>query len=240
MIMLGSSAPELRRELGPNAWVVLEDLVTRARSMQGHVTVDASAASIVESVGLGRDCVRATLRRLAKAGVIVTSSAHDGHGRFRVIRGRGSPAGRHDQSRRRRQPEHRGTRPRSRVMSHDNSAGAGQPLAGQSASAVDTTSPRHRPRAQRQHVQPNATTSSLFSSPTPPNRRAPHEPPHPSHRQPQSDRRVQSAGPRPPATSAHVWRQVGERAMTVRVTTLKGGGIVNYLESQGVELVLRR
>ena len=159
MITLGSSAPELRRELGPNAWVVLEDLVTRAQPTKGHVTVDASTASIVKSVGLGRDGVRAALRRLAKAGVIVTSSARDGHGRFassvvelHLPADTISPEGAGSAS--------TAARPRSRAMTHDNSAGAGQPVAGQSASAVDTTSPRHRP-ARTTSTRPSARDNQL-------------------------------------------------------------------------------
>ena len=42
--------------------------------------------------------------------------------------------------------------------------------------------------------------------------------------------------PRLPATVAPALSSGGDRVVTVRVTTLKGGGIVNYLESQGVSL----
>lgn len=82
MITLGSAAPELRRQLGPTAWVVLEDLVTRAQSTNGHMTVDASTASIVASAGLGRDAVRTALRALVNAGIVVTASSRGERGRF--------------------------------------------------------------------------------------------------------------------------------------------------------------
>jgi hypothetical protein len=151
---LGSHAPALRRELGPTAWVVLEDLVTRSQSTNGHIAVDASTASIVESVGLGRDCVRAALRRLAKASVIVPSSARDGHGRF------ASPVVELHLPADTISPEGAGSasvaaRSRSRAITHDHSAIAGEPVAGEPvagepvagkpAPVANTTSRKQRP-----------------------------------------------------------------------------------------------
>jgi hypothetical protein len=159
VITLGPSAHELRRELGPTAWVVLEDLVTRSHPTNGGVAVDASTASIIESSGLGRDAVRSALRSLARAGVVVTASARDEHGRFasnlvelhfpaNTIVAQGLRAMK------------TAARSPSSTISSEGSAGAGEPAAGKSASVVNATPRKQRP-ARTTSTRPTARNTQL-------------------------------------------------------------------------------
>jgi hypothetical protein len=81
-IALGPNAAELRRRLGPVAWVVLEALVESARD-EGVLTVsDQSVRGVAEALGLAKDTVARALQRLAAEHLVTRSSKRDGAGRF--------------------------------------------------------------------------------------------------------------------------------------------------------------
>ena len=56
-IELGPSAHELRRHVGPTAWVVLEEMLQRSTSDDGHVVAQVSIRSLASSLGLGENTV---------------------------------------------------------------------------------------------------------------------------------------------------------------------------------------
>ena len=87
---MGSSSGNLRRRVGPNAWVVLEELLLEAsiddnetRCATSHATVRALATRI----GLSKDTVSRSLHKLSAAKVLtVEALRHDDTGRFVSVR----------------------------------------------------------------------------------------------------------------------------------------------------------
>jgi len=70
-VVVTGAGRELRRQVGPNAWVVLEELAGRAvPDADSGLVVDAPLERIADAVGLSSDVVRTALRRLAKAGMV--------------------------------------------------------------------------------------------------------------------------------------------------------------------------
>lgn len=69
--MVTLAGRDIRRRVGPQAWVLLEELVFRAGDAgQGTAAVDVTLATLVESLGLSADVIRAAIRRLIDAAII--------------------------------------------------------------------------------------------------------------------------------------------------------------------------
>lgn len=70
-VLITPGAAELRRDLGPVAWVVAEALVSRAApDAQGSLVATTGIRSLANDLGLDKDTVARALRRLKVAGLV--------------------------------------------------------------------------------------------------------------------------------------------------------------------------
>ncbi|MGQ0616144.1 MAG: hypothetical protein ACT4PW_04000 [Acidimicrobiia bacterium] len=75
-LVLTDAARELRRQLGPTAWTVLEELFLDAAGDESLV-VETHVRRIAEGVGISKDCAAHAVRRLIARGVVTRSSGRD-------------------------------------------------------------------------------------------------------------------------------------------------------------------
>lgn len=75
-LVLTDAARGLRRQLGPTAWTVLEELLLDATGGEPMV-VETHVRRIAEGVGISKDTVARALRRLIAQGVVTRSSGRD-------------------------------------------------------------------------------------------------------------------------------------------------------------------
>jgi DNA-binding transcriptional ArsR family regulator len=61
---------ELRRLVGPTAWVVLEDLAADARLEGDRVVARTNVRRLADNLGLSKDTTARSLRRLVSAGLV--------------------------------------------------------------------------------------------------------------------------------------------------------------------------
>jgi hypothetical protein len=81
-LALGPGAPVVRRAVGPVAWAVLE-CVAASAIRDGDPTVShESVRGIADSLGLAKDTVARSLRRLADAHLVDHVAARERDGRF--------------------------------------------------------------------------------------------------------------------------------------------------------------
>jgi len=81
-IVLGPAAHELRRHVGPTAWVVLEELLQRSTSDGDQIVAQVSIRSLGSSLGLAKDTVARAVRRLRDLGAIDAVQARATPGAF--------------------------------------------------------------------------------------------------------------------------------------------------------------
>lgn len=86
-LVLTTAARQLRRALGPTAWVVLEELTAEGTldgeaGPEGVVVVATNLRDVAEALGLGRDAVAGALQALALAGWVRSEAARGSGGRF--------------------------------------------------------------------------------------------------------------------------------------------------------------
>ena len=81
-IVLGPAAHELRRHVGPTAWVVLEELLQRSTSDGDQIVAQVSIRSLGSSLGLAKDTVARALRPLRELGAIEAIQARTSTGGF--------------------------------------------------------------------------------------------------------------------------------------------------------------
>jgi len=81
-IVLGPAAHELRRHVGPTAWVVLEELLQRSTSDGDQIVAPVSIRSLGSSLGLAKDTVARAVRRLRELGAIEAVQARATSGAF--------------------------------------------------------------------------------------------------------------------------------------------------------------
>jgi len=81
-IVLGPGAHELRRHVGPTAWVVLEEMLQRSTSDGDDVVAQVSIRALASSLGLAKDTVTRAVGRLRDLGVIDASQARARSGVF--------------------------------------------------------------------------------------------------------------------------------------------------------------
>ncbi len=81
-IVLGSRAHELRADVDPMAWVVLEEMMQRSTGDGDHVVAQVSIRSLASSLGLAKDTVGRAVRRLCDLGVIAAVQARSESGVF--------------------------------------------------------------------------------------------------------------------------------------------------------------
>lgn len=69
-IVVSPSARELRRRLGPTAWVVLEELLSASHGDADDCQSTATVRSLAADLGLSKDTVARVLTRLSAAGIV--------------------------------------------------------------------------------------------------------------------------------------------------------------------------
>ena len=90
LLVIGTSSGLLRRRVGPNAWVVLEELLLEAaldESETQRATSHATVRALATRTGLSKDTVSRSLHKLSAAKVLtVEALRHDDTGRFVSVR----------------------------------------------------------------------------------------------------------------------------------------------------------
>ena len=81
-LLLGAAAADVRRRVGPTAWVVLEATVARADIDGGVITAVVSARSLAAELGLAKNTMARALSVLRRAGLLVAVQPRDGRGTF--------------------------------------------------------------------------------------------------------------------------------------------------------------
>ena len=87
-LVVDARSVELRRRVGANAWVVLEDLLLCSTlGVPGQAMSRATVRALAERTGLSKDTVARSLQRLRKANAFtVETERHDDSGRFVSVR----------------------------------------------------------------------------------------------------------------------------------------------------------
>lgn len=87
-LVVDARSVELRRRVGANAWVVLEELLLGATiGLPGQAVSRATVRALAERTGLSKDTVARSLQRLRKANAfIIEPERHDDSGRFVSVR----------------------------------------------------------------------------------------------------------------------------------------------------------
>ncbi len=81
-IVLGPRAHELRKYVGPTAWVVLEAMMQCSTGDGDRVVAQVSIRSLDSSLGLAKDTVARAVHRLRDLGVIAAVQARSESGVF--------------------------------------------------------------------------------------------------------------------------------------------------------------
>jgi DNA-binding transcriptional MocR family regulator len=81
-IVLGPAAHELRRHVGPTAWVVLEEMLQRSSTDGDEVVAEVSVRALAASLELAKDTVARAIRRLRELGAIEATQARASCGSF--------------------------------------------------------------------------------------------------------------------------------------------------------------
>lgn len=87
-LVVDARSVELRRRVGANAWVVLEELLLGStQGVPGQAVSRATVRALAERTGLSKDTVARSLQRLRKANAFtVEPERHDDSGRFVSVR----------------------------------------------------------------------------------------------------------------------------------------------------------
>ena len=81
-LVLGSAAAELRRALGPVAWVVLESLAESSIDRSGVTVSEMSVRGLADEIGLANDTIARAVQRLLRARLVSRIDARLIDGRF--------------------------------------------------------------------------------------------------------------------------------------------------------------
>ena len=87
-LVVDARSVELRRRVGANAWVVLEELLLGSTpGSSGQAVSRATVRALAERTGLSKDTVARSLQRLRKANAFtIEPERHDDSGRFVSVR----------------------------------------------------------------------------------------------------------------------------------------------------------
>jgi len=80
--VLGPAAHELRRYVGPTGWAVLEEMVERSTGDGERLTAQVSIRTLASALGLAKDTVARSVRRLRDLGLIVAEQRRTTAGSF--------------------------------------------------------------------------------------------------------------------------------------------------------------
>ena len=81
-LVLGTGSIELRRRLGPTAWVVFEELLLASTDTTEGCLACMSVRSLGGRLGLAKDTVARALIRLRRAGLITPAQSRASNGVF--------------------------------------------------------------------------------------------------------------------------------------------------------------
>ena len=82
VVVLGRGAGELRRGLGPTAWVVLEEMLLASAPAPGGRLSQVSVRTIARSVGIATNTAARAIGRLREAGVVAPVQSRTPSGVF--------------------------------------------------------------------------------------------------------------------------------------------------------------
>ncbi len=81
-IVIEPAVSGLRRELGPTAWVVLEEMLLCSTGDAACCTTEVSIRNLGASLGLAKDTVARAIRRLQAAGIVTAVPSRTPAGTF--------------------------------------------------------------------------------------------------------------------------------------------------------------
>ncbi len=81
MLLLGDSASDLRRRLGPLAWSALEVLVSASCEDAEDVIVAATVRDVAAQLGVAKNTAHRALRALCSTGLATPTQRRDAEGR---------------------------------------------------------------------------------------------------------------------------------------------------------------
>ena len=81
-LVLGTGSVELRRRLGPTAWVVFEELLLASTDTADGYRASVSVRAMSARLGLAKDTVARALIRLRRAGLVTPAQARSSNGVF--------------------------------------------------------------------------------------------------------------------------------------------------------------
>ena len=81
-LVVGPRAAELRRRLGPTAWVVLEQLLTSSTGLADCCRACVSVRTLAAELAISKDTVTRALARLRSAGIVSVDQARSAAGTF--------------------------------------------------------------------------------------------------------------------------------------------------------------
>lgn len=81
-LVIGAASLELRRALGPSAWLVFEEMLLRSTSERGERIAHVSVRSIAAALGVAKDTVARALSRLRDAGLVSPAQPKNERGLF--------------------------------------------------------------------------------------------------------------------------------------------------------------
>lgn len=80
--MIGAGSIELRRQLGPTAWVVFEELLLASTGHRADCVATVSVRALAGELGLAKDTVAQALVRLRRAGLVAAHQSRTASGVF--------------------------------------------------------------------------------------------------------------------------------------------------------------
>ena len=72
-VVVGGAASELRRALGPTSWMVLEELLLCSTGPANGCVASVSVRALAASLGLAKDTVGRSIRRLRDTGLVTVT-----------------------------------------------------------------------------------------------------------------------------------------------------------------------
>lgn len=81
-IVLAADSTEWRRQLGPTAWVVFEELLLASTGTGGGCVASVSIRTLADRLGLAKDTIARALGRLRRAGLVTARQARTDTGVF--------------------------------------------------------------------------------------------------------------------------------------------------------------
>jgi hypothetical protein len=81
-VVIDSASSELRRQLGPMAWTVLEEMLLGSADTAGECIARVSVRRLASSLGIAKDTAARAVRRLRAAGLLAVSQPRTDRGAF--------------------------------------------------------------------------------------------------------------------------------------------------------------